>query len=132
MTDMSIALEAVKAEIAELEQALKDKKARLRELRPTKSKAEPRECQCGCGGMTGGGLFLPGHDAKMRSRLLTAIRAGGPDGEAALDKLLNDFPTLLHGADPQAVRDQLGSELRKADAAVEREAQAHAKRDEKG
>lgn len=29
----------------------------------------PRECEDGCGGMTKGGRFLPGHDAKMHARL---------------------------------------------------------------
>ena len=28
-----------------------------------------RECGCGCGGVTQGGTFLPGHDAKLRARI---------------------------------------------------------------
>lgn len=35
---------------------------------------EPRECMCGCGEMTKGGRFLPGHDAKLKSKLLNTIR----------------------------------------------------------
>lgn len=33
-------------------------------------KRAPRLCLCGCGGMTKGGLFLMGHDAKMKSKLI--------------------------------------------------------------
>jgi hypothetical protein len=29
---------------------------------------DPRQCECGCEGMTKGGRFLPGHDAKMHAR----------------------------------------------------------------
>lgn len=28
---------------------------------------EPQECGCGCGGMTKGGRFLPGHDARFHA-----------------------------------------------------------------
>jgi hypothetical protein len=30
---------------------------------------EPRECLCSCGGMTKGGRFLPGHDARLHGEL---------------------------------------------------------------
>ena len=76
MSETSI--DTLKADIAELEAQIKDKKAELRALRPTKAKAEPKLCADGCGQMTRGGLFLPGHDAKLRGQLLSAIRAGGP------------------------------------------------------
>ena len=36
----------------------------------------PKECACGCGGMTKGGTWIPGHDAKYASMLLQAIRSG--------------------------------------------------------
>lgn len=39
-----------------------------------RSKRDPRECMCGCGGTTKGGRFLPGHDAKLKSQLLHTIR----------------------------------------------------------
>ena len=32
-----------------------------------KRSKEPRDCQCGCGGQTKGGRFLPGHDAKFHA-----------------------------------------------------------------
>jgi hypothetical protein len=34
------------------------------------------DCQCGCGGQTKGGRFLPGHDAKLKGKLKRAARAG--------------------------------------------------------
>jgi hypothetical protein len=35
----------------------------------------PRPCECECGGMTKGGRFQPGHDAKLASQLLAEARA---------------------------------------------------------
>lgn len=32
------------------------------------AKREPQACGCGCGGMTKGGRFLPGHDARMHGQ----------------------------------------------------------------
>lgn len=43
------------APLAEAPKADADKPKRSRKMRP---------CTCGCGGMTGGGKFLPGHDAR--------------------------------------------------------------------
>jgi len=46
----------------------------------TKTKAAPKPktatCNCGCKGTTKGGRFLPGHDAKLKSRLVTKAKAG--------------------------------------------------------
>ena len=36
----------------------------------------PQECECGCDSKTKGGRFLPGHDAKLKSQLLQAIKTG--------------------------------------------------------
>ncbi len=38
-------------------------------------KAAPK-CECGCKAGTKGGRFLPGHDAKLKSRLINAVRGG--------------------------------------------------------
>ena len=38
-------------------------------------KMRPKACGCGCGGITKGGEFLPGHDAKLYSAILD--KAGG-------------------------------------------------------
>ena len=46
------------------------------------AKREPQACGCGCGGMTKGGRFLPGHDARMHgkkhesARIQERMRAG--------------------------------------------------------
>jgi len=37
-----------------------------------------RECECGCGGKTSGGLWVPGHDAKHKSRLFALVRGTDP------------------------------------------------------
>jgi len=34
----------------------------------------PRDCVCGCGEQTKGGRFVPGHDAKMRGKLIRAAQ----------------------------------------------------------
>ncbi|MDP9366489.1 MAG: hypothetical protein M3Q10_20070 [Chloroflexota bacterium] len=50
---------------------------RARLARPAKTrKVEPKSCQCSCGGLTAGGDFLPGHDSKLKSRLIKAARTG--------------------------------------------------------
>ncbi len=36
----------------------------------------PRRCMCSCGGMTKGGAFLPGHDARLRAELVAQIKKG--------------------------------------------------------
>ena len=117
----TLELEQAKAEVERLERELSDAKARVRELRPVKAKAEPKPCAC-CGELTGGGDFLPGHDAKLRSRLLKAVDAGD---ESAVVELLAR-PTLLHGASETELRERLGSETRKKEAQVEREAERQA------
>lgn len=47
-------------------------------------KKEARQCGCGCGGMTKGGAFLPGHDAKLKSRLKKAAGEGNQEALAEL------------------------------------------------
>lgn len=37
-----------------------------------------RECRCGCGGFTKGGIYKPGHDAKHLSATLKAMRTVTP------------------------------------------------------
>lgn len=37
---------------------------------------EMPDCGCGCGGKTKGGKFLPGHDMKLKSALITSIKEG--------------------------------------------------------
>lgn len=45
---------------------------------------EPKECLCGCGGMTKGGRFLPGHDARYHAaQKKAAAAAAGEQSEAA-------------------------------------------------
>lgn len=71
--------------------------------RQSKPKAEPRDCADGCGSKTGGGLFLPGHDAKLLSVKVkevgaqkftqAAIKAAAQDlrTRGASDTLINKF-----------------------------------------
>jgi hypothetical protein len=55
----------------------------------TKEAKAATVCLCGCGVQTGGGRFLPGHDARLKSALLAAFRNGGlsADQEALVDEL---------------------------------------------
>jgi colicin import membrane protein len=48
--------------------------------KPVKVPKSQNECGCGCGGLTFN-RFLPGHDAKLKSRLLT--EAASDDGDVA-------------------------------------------------
>lgn len=48
-----------------------------------------RECACGCGGKTRGGVWVPGHDAKRKSVLFGIIRSEATaDAKAAARKEL--------------------------------------------
>lgn len=58
-------------------------------------KIVPKPCACGCGAMTKGGVFLPGHDAKTLSAILEAT--GGTANlrrlvEGALDRQIEVKP----------------------------------------
>lgn len=44
------------------------------------------DCECGCGGTTGGGRFLPGHDSKLKSRLISEALDGDKKAESELRK----------------------------------------------
>lgn len=50
---------------------------------------KPRKCACGCNEMTLGGHFRQGHDSKLKSHLLKAIRKGGKRGEQAAVKMVS-------------------------------------------
>jgi hypothetical protein len=54
---------------------------------------KPRDCACGCGGITAGGEFLPGHDAKLLSNL-TALALNGD--KAALGEIAQRNWTHLY------------------------------------
>lgn len=50
-----------------------------------RAQGSPRDCKCGCGEKTGGGLYRPGHDARHVSNLVAHVKAGELDVEAARD-----------------------------------------------
>jgi hypothetical protein len=65
-------------------------------VRPTRaSVARPasrtRPCTCECGEMTGGGRFLPGHDSRLKSRLVQAARTKTGDEKLAAQERLNEL-----------------------------------------
>lgn len=94
-----MSLEEAMRVVRELEDQLWYAKETVRALRSqtTRQRTQPRECGCGCGETTSGGTFRPGHDAKLRSRLLVIIR--GADEEAGRQALahLQSYPRLAHG-----------------------------------
>jgi hypothetical protein len=67
----------------------------------TKKAKEPAECWCGCGNLTSGGRFCPGHDARLKSALLKAYRTDEgltPEQQQVVDllgwgKFLTPAPT---------------------------------------
>jgi hypothetical protein len=64
-------------------------------------------CECGCGGTTKS-RFVPGHDAKMKSRLLQAMRAGD---ESAMDELINRGWMKVTGVNEPGFHYQPGIQL---------------------
>lgn len=79
--------ERLKAEIGdemdEFERPLEEDQNRRRTQKRT---ASPRPCDCGCSGVTRGGLFLPGHDAKLKSSLHKDTAAGDESARAELER----------------------------------------------
>lgn len=76
------------AEAANLE---KEKRKMAEKATPkTKTAATPRDCQCGCGGQTKGGRFIPGHDARFHSRV-RSLEAQGVSHEEA-EKIASKGP----------------------------------------
>lgn len=79
-------LEAIAA--ARTEAWEKNRRIRVEaEIKPPKVKApkaikDPTPCTCGCGGLTKGGRFLPGHDARFHARV-KALEAQGLEHEEA-------------------------------------------------
>ena len=53
----------------------------------TKETKPKPECECGCGERTGGGRFLPGHDARLKSALVTAALGGDRRSTTKLEAL---------------------------------------------
>ena len=76
---------------SEFERPAKEKKA-PRERAPKKVKT-PIECRCGCGEMTGGGNYRPGHDARHAGQIVKRVLGGG-DLEALIDQHFFDTPKL--------------------------------------
>jgi hypothetical protein len=70
---------------------------------------QSRSCACGCGGHPSRGEFLPGHDAKLRGKLLTRIDDGD---EKAIDEFLNEWPKLAYpyGYTEASLRARLGKD----------------------
>ncbi len=52
-----------------------------------KIESEVPKCECGCDDATNGGRFLPGHDAKLKSKLIKDALAGGEGAVKRLEAL---------------------------------------------
>lgn len=129
LTDAQRAFEEAQARVRRLEQELSDAKAARREAKGATAKraSQPRACACGCGGQTSGGTFLPGHDAKLKSRLLALIDEGGPEGEAAREEL-RKYPRLATHDWPSRLGRKARERQEKADR-KDRDARERAERD---
>lgn len=79
---------------------------------------QPRPCQCGCALLTGGGLFRPGHDAKLKGALKRAAADALGDleeAEHAMTELAaRGWPTPIAPA-AQPIAEFLASEEMKQD-----------------
>ncbi|HET7713880.1 MAG TPA: hypothetical protein VFK94_06595 [Patescibacteria group bacterium] len=81
---MATNLEALRERLRQVREADAAAQAAKSETRRVKEPKTPNQCLCGCGGDTMS-RFVPGHDAKLKSRLLTAAR--DDDEEKALEAL---------------------------------------------
>ncbi|WIC89818.1 hypothetical protein SEA_SAPO_47 [Gordonia phage Sapo] len=64
------------------------------EYTPVKKRKQPKTCYCGCEGTTGGGNYLPGHDARHAGHLARRVVEGREDLETALNQLPWDADKL--------------------------------------
>lgn len=73
-----------KAKAAPKAKALPKPKAEKKAAAPKAEKKPNAPCRCGCGAIPTkqGSSFLPGHDARLRGRLLTLQRAEAAKGDA--------------------------------------------------
>lgn len=85
---------AILAEIAREEQTMATKTKAQKPSASSKGRkaVEPRDCECECGQQTKGGRFLPGHDAKLKSRLQSEYREASTKRER--DKIAKRFDEL--------------------------------------
>lgn len=85
----------------------------------------PKECECGCGDMTRGGKFIPGHDSKMKSRLLGELLNPETRSEASATLLDRGW------ASQEQIDKKIDERDRKIAAAAEREQEKARKAAEK-
>ena len=76
---------------SEFERPAKAPKAKAE--RKPKAKKPAQECRCGCGEMTGGGNYRPGHDARHAGRVVLSAM-DGEDLDALIDLHFFDTPNL--------------------------------------
>lgn len=76
-------IEADKPDLKTTEKIVKQRKAKA-EKKAARRETHGQECHCGCKGTTGGGKYLPGHDAKHKSALVKAALGGDSRAEAVL------------------------------------------------
>lgn len=62
-------------------------KQRKKQEKKEQARANGKPCGCGCGGKTGGGRYLPGHDAKHKSQLVKSAISGNSESERTLELL---------------------------------------------
>lgn len=75
----------------ELRRRAEEAKAERKEKRVAKAAHKgPRECACGCGTMTKGGVFAPGHDSQLHSAFLM-VWNGKADLEGAPREIADLF-----------------------------------------
>jgi len=65
----------------------------------TKEKPKGKECNCGCGNSTSGGLFKPGHADKLVAGLAKDVKAGAITEDHAREMLLGLSEGLLKKLD---------------------------------
>ncbi len=59
-------------------------------------KTVPKSCACGCGDMTKGGKFIPGHDTKVYSAILRHIDGDIVDLRGIVEAHTNSAVMIPH------------------------------------
>lgn len=82
------AQQAVDNRYADIQSRRDERKEKIEGIREFYHKLDQDDrCFCGCGGKTAGGRFLPGHDSKLKSRLVKKARRRDKDAYNRLQVL---------------------------------------------
>lgn len=106
-------------------EAAGDTSETLGRVRPVRAPRSPQRCHCGCGGMTKGGMFVAGHDMKLKGALYRLARAADGPWEKLDSETRGAIGEIYaRGWNPKGINPQLWAQV---EGLVDREATVRAR-----